>query len=279
MPKRIALAQMCSGIDPAANALALQNHINEAAEQGAEILFTPEMTGLLDRDRGRAALNIRQEQDDLVLQEARDSAARNKIWVALGSLAIRPDVDNESKWVNRSFLINPSGQITARYDKIHLFDVDLDTGETWRESAAYQGGSKAITAPVGNATVGLSICYDLRFSALFASLTDAGADILSIPAAFTVPTGKAHWEILLRARAIEAGVFVVAATQSGVHEDGRETYGHSMVISPWGDVLLDMGSDTGVGLCDIDLADIAKIQRRIPAISNRRAFALPKVSS
>ncbi|QTD57735.1 carbon-nitrogen hydrolase family protein [Parasphingorhabdus cellanae] len=270
---------MCSSIDPAANALSLRNHINEAAGQGAEILFTPEMTGLVDRDRGRAKSNIRQEQDDLVLQEARDSAARKKIWVAIGSLAIRLDADDEAKWVNRSFLIDPAGQISARYDKIHLFDVDLDTGETWRESAAYQGGSEAIVAPVGNATIGLSICYDLRFPTLYAALTDAGADILSIPAAFTVPTGKAHWEILLRARAIEAGVFVVAAAQSGLHQDGRATYGHSMVISPWGHALLDMGSNPGVGFCDIDLADIGEIRNRIPAISNRRSFTSPKASS
>ncbi|WP_229956941.1 carbon-nitrogen hydrolase family protein [Parasphingorhabdus litoris] len=270
---------MCSGVDPAANASALRSHVDEAAEGGAEILFTPEMTGLLDRNRSRASLHIRQEADDVVLQEARDSAARRSIWLAIGSLAIKLDDDDGSKWINRSYLISPSGQIAAKYDKIHLFDVDLDTGETWRESAAYQAGTKAVTSPVSDATLGLSICYDLRFPSLFASLTNAGADILSIPAAFTVPTGKAHWEILLRARAIEAGVFVVAAAQSGKHEDGRETYGHSMVVGPWGDVLLDMGSDIGVGLCDIDLADIAKIQGRIPAISNRRAFAPPKVSS
>lgn len=270
---------MCSGIDPAANALALRNHINDAVEQGAEILFTPEMTGLLDRDRNRATLNICQEQDDLVLQEARESAVRKKIWVAVGSLAIRLDANDASKWVNRSFLIDPEGKIIVRYDKIHLFDVDLDSGETWRESAAYQGGSEAITAPVGKATIGLSICYDLRFPALFEALTNAGADILSIPAAFTVPTGKAHWEILLRARAIEAGVFVVATAQSGLHQDGRTTYGHSMVINPWGDVLLDMGTATGVGICEIDLTDIVRIRSRIPAISNRRPFGSPKASS
>ncbi len=267
---------MCSGIDPAANALVVRDCIDEAAAQGAQILFTPEMTGLLDRDRGRAASNIREEQDDPVLQETRRSAARAKIWIALGSLALKVSGDDGSKWVNRSFLIDPKGEIVIRYDKIHLFDVDLETGEKWRESAAYQGGSKAVVAPVEEATLGLSICYDLRFPALYTALTDAGADILAIPAAFTVPTGKAHWEILLRARAIEAGVFVVAAAQSGSHEDGRATYGHSMVIDPWGEVLLEMGTETGVGLCDIDLEDIAKIRSRVPAIANRRAFVFPK---
>lgn len=269
---------MCSGIEPATNASILRAHVAEAASLGAAILFTPEMTGLVDRNRSRASANIQTELEDLVLKEARAAAASAGIWVALGSLAMKPDREDDGKWVNRSFLINPSGIVVARYDKIHLFDVDLDTGESWRESAAYQGGAEAVTAPVNGATLGLSICYDLRFPALYEALTNAGADILSIPAAFTVPTGKAHWEILLRARAIEAGVFVVAAAQLGVHEDGRETYGHSMVIDPWGEVLLDMGTDTGVATCDIDLQDVAKIRSRIPAIANRQVFAPPKVS-
>ncbi len=267
---------MCSGIDPVVNALTLRKHVHEAAAKGAEILFTPEMTGLLDRNRSRAKSNIYQEQDDPVLQEARESAARENIWVAIGSLAMKIDASDTSKWVNRAFLIDPAGEIIVRYDKIHLFDVDLDTGETWRESAAYQGGSEAITASVGEATLGLSICYDVRFPALYAALTNAGANILTIPSAFTVPTGLAHWEILLRARAIEAGVFVVAAAQTGLHDDGRTTYGHSMVIDPWGDVLLDMGTDTGVGICDINLTDIEKVRSRVPAITNRRVFEAPK---
>ncbi|GAB5482179.1 MAG: carbon-nitrogen hydrolase family protein [Parasphingorhabdus sp.] len=273
---RVALAQMCSGIDPATNAKAMRAHIGEAAAQGADILFTPEMTGLVDRDRNRAAANIHTEQKDPVLQEACTSAKNEEIWVALGSLAIKPSDSDAGKWLNRSFLIDPSGTIVARYDKIHLFDVDLDTGESWRESSAYQGGAEAVTAPVKEATLGLSVCYDLRFPALYGALTNAGADILSVPAAFTVPTGEAHWEILLRARAIEAGVFVVAAAQSGLHDDGRTTYGHSMVIDPWGHVLLDMDADTGVATCDIDLDDIAKVRSRIPAITNRRTFASPK---
>ncbi|MEW4468237.1 carbon-nitrogen hydrolase family protein [Parasphingorhabdus sp. JC815] len=279
---RIALAQMCSGIEPAANAKMLRTYIDEAASQDADILFTPEMTGLVDRNRHRAADNIHIEQQDAVLQQACEAAGQAGIWVALGSLALRSEEQGDGKWVNRSFLIDPSGQITARYDKIHLFDVDLDTGESWRESAAYEGGAQAVVAPVSvtgdKALLGLSVCYDLRFPALYSALTNGGADILSIPAAFTVPTGEAHWEILLRARAIEAGVFVVAAAQSGTHEDGRSTYGHSMVIDPWGQVLLDMGTNTGIATCDIDLNDIAKIRSRIPAIANRRKFAPPNVS-
>lgn len=291
MTMRIALAQMCSGIEPAANAKMLRAHIDEAASRGADILFTPEMTGLVDRNRHRAADNIHTEQEDPVLKQACEAAEQAGIWVALGSLAIRggaipPDAQEDGKWVNRSFLIDPSGSVAARYDKIHLFDVDLDTGETWRESAAYEGGTQAVNARIMglamgqdvDATLGLSVCYDLRFPALYSALTNGGADILAIPAAFTVPTGAAHWEILLRARAIEAGVFVVAAAQSGTHEDGRSTYGHSMVIDPWGQVLLDMGTDTGIATCDIDLNDIAKIRRRIPAIANRREFAPPNAT-
>lgn len=278
MPNRIALAQMCSGIDPAANAQVLRTYIDEAALKGADILFTPEMTGLVDRNRSRATDNIYSEQEDPVLEAACAAAGQAKIWVALGSLAIQPGTGEDGKWVNRSFLINPSGEIVARYDKIHLFDVDLDTGESWRESAAYAGGTEAVVAPIMGGNLGLSVCYDLRFPALYAALTNAGADILSVPAAFTVPTGQAHWEILLRARAIEAGVFVVAAAQSGVHEDGRATYGHSMVIDPWGEVLLDMGTDIGVATCEIDLDDVVKVRRHIPAIANRRTFASPKVS-
>lgn len=276
---RVALAQMCSGIDPAANAKALRRHIEDAQSQGADILFTPEMTGLVDRDRGRAAANIYIESEDPVLKEACAAARDANISVALGSLAVKSDTLDSSKWSNRSFLINSNGAVEARYDKIHLFDVDLDTGESWRESSAYEAGAQAVTAPVKDGTLGLSVCYDLRFPSLYARLTNAGADILSVPAAFTVPTGEAHWEILLRARAIEAGVFVVAAAQCGTHEDGRATYGHSMVIDPWGKVLLDMGIDSGVATCDIDLQDVAKVRSHIPAVANRRIFASPKAPS
>jgi len=274
---RIALAQMCSGIDPAVNARLLCDHIQNAASGGAEILFTPEMTGMLDRDRARAQTKICSEKDDPVLNVARESAKRAKIWVALGSLALKSDDAASDKWVNRSFLIDPNGNITARYDKIHLFDVDLDTGESWRESSVYEGGEKAVIAPLNDTVIGLSICYDLRFPGLYAALANAGANILTIPAAFTVPTGQAHWEILLRARAIESSSFVIAAAQSGNHEDGRTTYGHSMVIDPWGKILLDMDTDLGLGLCDIDMDVVAQVRARVPALANRRNFESPVV--
>ena len=276
---RIALAQMCSGIDPDENAGQLRMFIAEARAGGAVMVYTPEMSGLLDRNRSRAASMIQTEQDDGVLAAVRSEAKTQKIWVQLGSLAIKTSSDPEAKWVNRSFLINPAGEIDARYDKIHLFDVDLGPEESQRESSAYAKGQRAVVASLPEATLGLSICYDLRFSALYEALTNAGADILSIPAAFTVPTGKAHWEILLRARAIEAGAFVVAAAQYGRHADGRSTYGHSMVVDPWGEIMLDMGEGTGLGFCDLDLGKVREVRSRVPAVANRQPFELPVKAS
>ena len=267
---RIALFQSCTGIDPQANASSLVAAIDEAAAGGAEMVFTPEMSGFLDRDKERAAASARTEDEDQVLAAVREAAKRTATWVHLGSLALRV---GEGKLANRAFVIDGTGEIRARYDKIHLFDVDLPTGESWRESAVYAGGEQAVVVedtPVGS--LGLSICYDLRFAALFDRLTEAGAQVAAVPAAFTVPTGQAHWHVLLRARAIEAGVFVVAAAQSGTHEDGRATFGHSLVVDPWGEVLLDMGDGTGVGFADIDLARVDEVRGRIPAISHRRTI-------
>jgi predicted amidohydrolase len=266
---------MCSGIVPDENASQLRLLIAEAAAGGAAMIFTPEMTGLLDRDRSRAAKVISNESDDVVLLAARSEAKKGQLWVQLGSLAIKTAGNPGEKWVNRSYLINPEGEIAARYDKIHLFDVDLSPDESLRESSAYAGGHNAVVAPVPEAILGLSICYDLRFPALYEALTNAGADILSVPAAFTVPTGKAHWEILLRARAIEAGAFVVAAAQHGGHEDGRATYGHSMVVDPWGKILLDMGLQNGLDFCDLDLGKVEDVRSRIPAVANRKSFEIP----
>lgn len=268
---RIALFQSNTGIDPAANARKLVDAVQQAASGGAEMLFTPEMSGLLDRDAGRAAGNLRPEAEDQVLAAVCDAARAHSIWVHLGSLAVRLD---DGKVANRGFVIDRQGQLKARYDKIHLFDVDLPTGESWRESSVYSAGAGAVLidgTPVGK--LGLTICYDLRFPALFERISEAGADLIAVPAAFTVPTGKAHWHVLLRARAIEAGLFVVAAAQSGHHEDGRDTFGHSLVIDPWGDVLLDMGEQIGLGFADIDLARISDVRSRIPALSHRRAIA------
>jgi predicted amidohydrolase len=272
---RIALFQARTGIDPAANAEALVAQVHEAKAGGAAMLFTPEMSGLLDRNRERAEGHLRYEEDDPVLAAVRAAAAEAGIWVHLGSLALRA-VDG-GKLANRGFVIDDKGEVRARYDKIHLFDVDLPTGESWRESAAYRGGDRAVVVDTPIGTLGLSICYDLRFADLYAALSNAGATVLSIPAAFTVPTGEAHWQVLMRARAIEAGVFVVAAAQVGAHEDGRETYGHSLVVGPWGGVLLDMGGkEPGLGFAEIDPKAVEEVRGRLPAIRHRRPIPAPE---
>ena len=266
---RIGVLQMTSGIDPAVNAATLVDAIGEAGAAGAAMLFTPEMSGLIDRDRTRGAASIVTEDADPVLAAVRAAAANAGIWVHLGSLAVRrPD----GKFANRGFVIDPTGAIRARYDKLHLFDVDLPTGESWRESAAYVGGETAVVVDTPAGRLGASICYDLRFADLYRALSNAGATMLSVPAAFTRPTGAAHWHVLLRARAIEAGAFVVAAAQTGVHQDGRETYGHSLVVDPWGEVILDMGEAAGLGFAEIDLERVEQVRARIPAIAHRRAI-------
>lgn len=271
---RLGIWQARSGIDPAANARALESAVAALAGEGAELVCTPEMTGLLDRDRGRIFAAARGEADDPTLAAARAAAARHGLWIALGSLALR-DPEDPDRLVNRGFLIDAAGEVRARYAKIHLFDVDLPGGERYRESATYRPGGAAVTAASPWGTIGMTICYDVRFPALYAALARAGADLIVVPAAFTRPTGAAHWHTLLRARAIETGAFVVAAAQSGVHEDGRATFGHSLVIDPWGQVLLDMGEAPGTATCAIDLAQVAETRARIPALAHARDFAAP----
>ena len=267
---RVALYQAQSGIDPAANAARLVAAVHDAKAGGAAMLFTPEMSGMLDRDRVRAGASARDEADDVVLAAVRAAAAQAGIWVHLGSLAVKGAV---GKLANRGFVIDADGEVRGRYDKIHLFDVDLPTGESWRESAMYVAGEAAVIVrdtPVGN--LGLTICYDLRFPALFERLSEAGADVIAVPAAFTVPTGKAHWQVLMRARAIEAELFVIAAAQAGRHEDGRETYGHSLVVDPWGEVMVEMDGAPGLAFADIELDRVAEVRRRIPVMDHRRAI-------
>jgi predicted amidohydrolase len=267
---RIALYQSRTGIDDRASADAIAAAAAEAAQGGAAMLFTPEMSNRLDGNRERALAAARVEEDDIVIARAREEAARLGLWIHLGSIALRAEGDPE-RLANRSFVIDAGGAIVARYDKIHLFDVDLPTGESWRESALYQAGDAPAVArgtPLGN--LGLTICYDLRFPGLFARLAEAGATSVAVPAAFTVPTGQAHWHVLLRARAIEAGLFVIAAAQGGSHEDGRATYGHSLVVDPWGDVIADAGERGGVMFAELDLARVDEVRRRIPALDHRR---------
>lgn len=267
---RAALLQMTSGIDPAANAATIVDAMTRAKGEGANMLFTPEMAGYLDRNRARAAETLCRESDDPVLAAVRDAAAREGLWVHLGSLPFK-DERTDGRWSNRSLMIDDSGAIRARYDKIHLFDVDLANGESWRESSVYGPGERAVAVDTPWGRMGLSVCYDMRFPDLYRALTNAGATMLLVPAAFTVPTGMAHWHVLLRARAIEAGAFVIAVAQVGAHEDGRTTFGHSLIVDPWGEVVLDMGRTNGLALADIDLSRIEEVRARVPAIANRRA--------
>lgn len=269
---RIAILQMTSGIDPAENAAAIVAAVSAAKAGGAQILFTPEMSGLLDRDRKRAAPSIVPESENTVLAAVCNAAREHGIWVALGSLAVAAKSEG---WANRSLVINDRGAVMARYDKIHMFDVDLANGESWRESSAYTAGNKVVTVETPLGRLGLTICYDLRFPALFEALGRAKCEIIAIPAAFTVPTGLAHWHVMQRARAIEASAFVVAAAQVGQHEDGRATYGHSLVVGPWGEVLLDMGEEPGLGFADIDMERIAEVRRQLPSLANRRDIPKP----
>lgn len=271
---RAALFQMTSGIDPQVNATAIVEAIAEARREGASMLFTPEMCGLLDRKRARAADRIVGEDDDPVLARVREAAAREGLWVHLGSLAIRPE-SGDGRYANRAFVIEGNGAIRARYDKIHMFDVDLASGESWRESSAYAPGEKVVTVETPLGRLGLAICYDIRFPALFEALGRAACDVIAIPAAFTVPTGRAHWHLLQCARAVEASAYVLSAAQVGQHEDGRETYGHSLGIDPWGEIRLDMGGaddggQPGLGFVDVDPVRLAEVRAQLPSLANRR---------
>lgn len=267
---RIALLQMTSGIDPGANAATIAQAAERAAGEGAEMLFTPEMAGLLDRDRKRAGQSIVSESDSPLVEHVARAAGDSGLWLSLGLPVLRED----GRWANRTLVFDASGEVAARYDKIHMFDVELDTGESWRESAAYAPGEQVVTVentPMGR--LGLTICYDIRFPALFEELGRRRCDAIAIPAAFTVPTGLAHWQLLQRARAVEGSAFVIAAAQVGSHADGRETFGHSLVVDPWGEVLLDMGAQgAGLQVCDIDLGRIAEVRKQLPSLANKRVI-------
>lgn len=266
---RIALLQMTSGIDPEANAETIAGAVAEARRGGAAMLFTPEMALLLDRDRARAREAVRPE-DEMSILPLREAARQHAMWLALGLPVARPD----GRFANRTLVIGPDGEIAARYDKLHMFDVDLADGESWRESNAYAPGEAVVAVdetPVGR--LGLTICYDIRFPALFEELGLRRCDAIAIPAAFTVPTGKAHWHLLVRARAVEASAYVIAPAQVGIHEDGRRTHGHSLVVDPWGEVLLDMGGEgAGLKFAEIDPRRIEAARKQVPSLANRRAI-------
>ena len=266
-PVKIAVLQMTAGIDPAENAAIIVAAADRAVGEGAAMLFTPEMSGLLDRNRQRAAAHIAAEDANPVLSAAREAAQRHGLWIALGSLAV---ARQDGRWANRSLLIDPAGAVAARYDKIHMFDVDLASGESWRESNAYAPGEQVVTAATPLGRLGLTVCYDIRFPALFEQLGRHQCDAIAIPSAFTVPTGTAHWHLLQRARAVEAGAWVIAAAQSGHHADGRKTFGHSLVVDPWGEVVLDMDTALGVGFATIDPARTAEVRAQLPGLANKR---------
>lgn len=275
---KAALLQLNSSDDPVANLPWTVDLIAEAAGKGAAFVLTPEVTNCVSQDRGHQARVLQHERDDLTLQGLREAAIRHGIWLSIGSLALKTG-DPDGRFANRSFLIDPAGQIVARYDKIHMFDVKVSDTETYRESAGYRPGEQAVVADTPFAKIGLSICYDVRFAYLYRALAQAGAEVLLVPSAFSTVTGAAHWEPLLRARAIETGSYVLAAAQTGRHAGQagkpRQTYGHSMAISPWGGVLADLGTDPGIALVDLDPASVAQSRKRIAALSHDRPFEGP----
>lgn len=275
---KAALVQLCASDDPAVNLPQTVDYIAQAAGRGAGFVLTPEVTNCVSQDRAHQTQVLQHEADDITLKGLREAALRHGIWLSVGSLALKTD-DPDGRFANRSFLIDPAGQIVARYDKIHMFDVAVSKTETYRESAGYRPGTRAVVADTPFAKIGLSICYDVRFPYLYRALAQAGAEVLLIPSAFSPVTGAAHWEALLRARAIETGSYVLAAAQTGAHKaqagKPRQTYGHSMAISPWGEVLADLGTDPGIAMVDLDLASVAQSRKRIAALGHDRPFEGP----
>ncbi|MEO0992851.1 MAG: carbon-nitrogen hydrolase family protein [Pseudomonadota bacterium] len=274
---RAALLQLNASDDPVANLPATEAMVREAASAGAELVLTPEVTNCVSASRTHQASVLAEEVEDATLARLRMVAAETGIWLLIGSLALKGGADG--RFVNRSFLVTPEGAIAARYDKIHMFDVEIGGEESYRESAGYAPGTRAALAETPWGGLGLTICYDMRFPALYRRLAEAGAKILTAPSAFTVPTGRAHWEVLLRARAIETGCFMLAPAQTGQHAASRgrtrETWGHSLAIDPWGRVLADAGEAPGITLVTLDMDEVTKARQRIPSLANARAFEGP----
>jgi predicted amidohydrolase len=275
---RVGLVQLTVSDDPAGNLPQTLALVRAAAAGGAGFVLTPECTNALSSNRAHQQTVLHPEDGDPTLAALRDEAARAGIWLLIGSLGLKtPDADG--RFANRSLLIDPTGAITARYDKIHMFDVTLSEAETYRESASYRPGARAVLAETPFGMLGLTVCYDIRFPGLYRRLAQAGAQIITVPAAFNHITGAAHWETLLRARAIETGCFLLAPAQTGFHAErhgkGRRTHGHSLVTAPWGEVLADAGSDPGVLFSEIDLAEVARARARVPSLSHDRPFDGP----
>ncbi|MDQ7070428.1 MAG: carbon-nitrogen hydrolase family protein [Rhodobacterales bacterium] len=272
---KIALIQMTSSDDPAANLVIMRNYIREAAGEGAEFILTPEVCNCVSDSRAHQQTVLSYEDDDPSLAGLRAAAAEHGIHLLIGSLGLKTR-DGDGRFANRSFLIGPDGGIIAKYDKIHMFDVQVSAEETYRESDGYRPGTRAVLADTPIGRIGLTICYDVRFPHLLRALAQGGAQILTAPAAFSYVTGAAHWEVLQRARAIETGCFVIAPAQTGTHDTSvgkqRKTHGHSMVVAPWGEILADAGRETGVTIVDIDLGEVAKARGRVASLTHDRGF-------
>ncbi|WP_425046883.1 carbon-nitrogen hydrolase family protein [Primorskyibacter sp. S87] len=275
---RTALLQLSSSDDPAANLVVVKEMIAKAAGQGAQFVLTPEVTNCVSTSTTRQREVLQHEEEDATLYGLRRQAAELGIWLLIGSLALKTH-DPDGRFANRSFMIDPNGKIIARYDKIHMFDVQVTETETFRESANYRPGTKAVIADTDFGTVGMTVCYDLRFGYLYSALAQAGARILTVPAAFSPVTGAAHWESLLRARAIETGCFVLAPGQTGTHSKTRgktrHTYGHSLAVSPWGEVLIDAGTEPGIHILELDDSSVTEARRKIPTLTHVRPFDDP----
>jgi predicted amidohydrolase len=268
---KAAMIQMRSGLTPGANSDDAVRMIGEAKSAGADYVLTPEMTNILAAKREQLFSVVVEEEADTSLATLREVARKLGIYVHIGSLAIKISPDRAA---NRSFLIGPKGDILARYDKIHMFDVDLAGGESYRESRNYRPGELAVLADLPWGRMGLTVCYDLRFPALYRALAEAGATMLAIPSAFTKQTGEAHWHVLMRARAIENGSFVFAAAQGGKHENGRDTYGHSLIVDPWGSIIAEGGTEPGVIMAEINPAEVVSARARIPSLQHGRRFEI-----
>ena len=275
---RCALLQLTSSDNPRDNLETVRGMIRDAAAQGAKFVLTPEVTNCVSLSRAHQNQVLTDPDQDICLAGLRQEAADHGIWLLLGSLAVKTS-DPDGRFANRSFLIDPTGEIVAQYDKIHMFDVDIDARESFRESSGYRPGADAVLAKTAFANVGMTVCYDMRFPALYQALAREGAQILTVPAAFSPVTGAAHWHTLLRARAIETGCFVLAPAQTGTHPTStgkdRKTFGHSLAVSPWGEVLLDAGTDPGVYVVDLDLACVDDARRRVPALQHAKSFDGP----
>jgi len=276
---RAALITLNSSDDPVANLADTLSFLNEAADGGAEIILTPEVTNCVSTDRAHQMAVLRGQADDPTLAAICDFAKLRKVWVLVGSLALKTN-DPDGRFANRSFLVSPTGEIAAWYDKAHMFDVTVSATESYRESAGYRPGDRAVVAHTPLGAIGMSVCYDLRFASLYRTLAKAGAEILTVPSAFSPVTGAAHWDVLLRARAIETGSFVFAPAQTGAHREKnatkRQTYGHSLAVSPWGEILFDGGTEVGVGFVDFDLPAVQDARLRIPSLTHDRTLEAPQ---